>query len=63
MGRPFVAQKGNPWALGCDDVAATRTELEAKGVTFAERLVARAAPSSTRSGSRAEDRSPAHFVG
>ena len=20
MGMPFVAQKGNPWALGCDDV-------------------------------------------
>ena len=35
MGMPFVAQKGNPWALGCDDVAATRTELEAKGVVFA----------------------------
>jgi catechol 2,3-dioxygenase-like lactoylglutathione lyase family enzyme len=26
MGMPFVAQKGNPWALGCDDVAATRCE-------------------------------------
>ena len=35
MGMPFVAQKGNPWALGCDDVAATRAELEAKGVEFA----------------------------
>jgi catechol 2,3-dioxygenase-like lactoylglutathione lyase family enzyme len=35
MGMPFVAQKGNPWALGCEDVAATRTELEAKGVEFA----------------------------
>ena len=34
MGMPFVAQKGNPWALGCDDVAATRAELEAKGVEF-----------------------------
>ena len=27
--------EGNPWALGCDDVAATRAELEAKGVKFA----------------------------
>jgi catechol 2,3-dioxygenase-like lactoylglutathione lyase family enzyme len=35
MGMPFVAQKGNPWALGCGDVAATRAELEAKGVEFA----------------------------
>jgi catechol 2,3-dioxygenase-like lactoylglutathione lyase family enzyme len=35
VGMPFVAQKGNPWALGCDDVAATRAELEAKGVEFA----------------------------
>jgi catechol 2,3-dioxygenase-like lactoylglutathione lyase family enzyme len=35
MGMPFVAQKGNPWALGCDDVAASRAELEAKGVEFA----------------------------
>ena len=35
MGMPFVAQRGNPWALGCDDVAATRAELEAKGVVFA----------------------------
>src|SRR6478735_8450409 len=35
VGMPFVAQKGNPWALGCDDVAATRAELEAKGVKFA----------------------------
>lgn len=35
MGMPFVAQKGNPWPLGCDDVAATRGELEAKGVKFA----------------------------
>ncbi len=35
MGMPFVAQTGNPWALGCDDVAATRAELEAKGVEFA----------------------------
>ena len=35
FGMPFIAQQGNPWALGCDDVAATRAELEAKGVTFA----------------------------
>ena len=35
FGMPFVAQKGNPWALGCEDVAATRAELEAKGVEFA----------------------------
>ena len=34
-GMPFVAQRGNPWAFGCDDVAATRAELEAKGVEFA----------------------------
>jgi catechol 2,3-dioxygenase-like lactoylglutathione lyase family enzyme len=34
IGMPFVAQKGNPWALACDDVAATRAELEAKGVEF-----------------------------
>jgi predicted enzyme related to lactoylglutathione lyase len=33
-GLPFIAQKGNPWALGCDDVPATRAELEAKGVQF-----------------------------
>ena len=35
VGMPFVAQKGNPWPLRCDDVAATRAELEAKGVQFA----------------------------
>jgi catechol 2,3-dioxygenase-like lactoylglutathione lyase family enzyme len=35
LGMPFVAQQGNPWALGCDDVAAARAELEAKGVEFA----------------------------
>src|SRR4051812_25766573 len=35
IGRPFIAQKGNLWALGADDVAATRAELEAKGVEFA----------------------------
>jgi catechol 2,3-dioxygenase-like lactoylglutathione lyase family enzyme len=35
MGSAFVAQKGNPWALGCDDVAGTRAELEARGVVFA----------------------------
>lgn len=34
MGRPFVAQTGNPWPLGVDDVAEARTSLEAKGVTF-----------------------------
>jgi hypothetical protein len=34
LGMPFIAQKGNPWALGCDDVATTRAELQAKGVTF-----------------------------
>jgi catechol 2,3-dioxygenase-like lactoylglutathione lyase family enzyme len=35
VGMPFVAQKVNPCALGCDDVAAARVELEAKGVKFA----------------------------
>jgi hypothetical protein len=35
MRMPFVAQKGNPRASGCDDVAATHAELEAKGVEFA----------------------------
>ena len=35
MGMPFVAQKGNPWPLRCDDVAETRAALEAKGVQFA----------------------------
>jgi catechol 2,3-dioxygenase-like lactoylglutathione lyase family enzyme len=34
VGMAFVAQKGNPWALGCEDVATTRAELEAKGVEF-----------------------------
>ena len=34
QGMPFVAQKGNPWPLGVDDVPAARTALEAKGVTF-----------------------------
>jgi catechol 2,3-dioxygenase-like lactoylglutathione lyase family enzyme len=34
VGMPFVAQKGNPLALGVDDVAATRAALEAKGVEF-----------------------------
>ena len=34
MGMPFVAQKGNAWPLGVDDVPAVRAELEAKGVTF-----------------------------
>ena len=35
MGRPFVAQKGNPFPLRCDDVAEMRAALEAKGVEFA----------------------------
>ena len=34
MGMPFVAQKGNPWALRADDVGAMREAMEAKGVTF-----------------------------
>ena len=34
QGMPFVAQKGNPWPLACDDVPATRAELEARGVAF-----------------------------
>jgi len=34
QGMQFVAQKGNPWPLGVDDVAAARAELEAKGVQF-----------------------------
>ena len=34
QGMPFVAQKGNPWPLRCDDVAATRAALEAEGVQF-----------------------------
>jgi catechol 2,3-dioxygenase-like lactoylglutathione lyase family enzyme len=34
QGMPFVAQKGNPWPLRCDDVAETRAALEAKGVQF-----------------------------
>ena len=33
-GIPFVPQKGNPYPLRADDVAAMRAELEAKGVTF-----------------------------
>jgi catechol 2,3-dioxygenase-like lactoylglutathione lyase family enzyme len=39
LGIPFVAQHGNPWAFGCDDVAATRAELEAKGVQFAGEIL------------------------
>jgi hypothetical protein len=31
---PFVAQKGNPWPLRCDDVAEMRAVLEANGVQF-----------------------------
>src|ERR687889_603868 len=34
QGMPFVAQKGNPWPLRCDDVAQMRAVLEAKGVEF-----------------------------
>jgi catechol 2,3-dioxygenase-like lactoylglutathione lyase family enzyme len=34
QGMPFVAQKGNPWPLRCDDVAEMRAVLEAKGVRF-----------------------------
>ena len=34
VGMEFVAQTGNPWPLGVEDVAAARAELEASGVTF-----------------------------
>jgi catechol 2,3-dioxygenase-like lactoylglutathione lyase family enzyme len=34
MGLPFIAQKGNPLTLRVDDVAAARSDLEAKGVVF-----------------------------
>lgn len=34
IGMPFIPQKGNPWALGVDDVHAARAALEAKGVVF-----------------------------
>jgi catechol 2,3-dioxygenase-like lactoylglutathione lyase family enzyme len=34
QGMQFVAQKGNPWPLGVDDVAAARVDLESKGVQF-----------------------------
>jgi catechol 2,3-dioxygenase-like lactoylglutathione lyase family enzyme len=34
QGMQFVPQKGNPWPLGVDDVAAARAELEGKGVQF-----------------------------
>ena len=34
MGMEFVAQTGNPWPMGVDDVAAARAELEGKGVEF-----------------------------
>jgi catechol 2,3-dioxygenase-like lactoylglutathione lyase family enzyme len=34
IGRPFVAQTGNPLPLGVDDVPAARAALEAKGVAF-----------------------------
>jgi predicted enzyme related to lactoylglutathione lyase len=34
VGMPFVAQKGNPFPLGVDDVPAARAALEEKGVSF-----------------------------
>lgn len=34
VGLTFVAQKGNPLALGVPDVAAARAALEEQGVTF-----------------------------
>lgn len=34
QGMPFVAQQGNPWPLGVEDVAAAKAELEGKGVVF-----------------------------
>ncbi|UJA19421.1 glyoxalase/bleomycin resistance/dioxygenase family protein [Thermoleophilia bacterium SCSIO 60948] len=34
FGMEFVAQKGNPWALGVEDVPAERERLEAEGVQF-----------------------------
>lgn len=34
QGMPFVAQQGNPWPLGVDDVPAARIELEGRGVVF-----------------------------
>ena len=34
LGRPFAPQKNAHLALGVDDVAARRAELEAKGVEF-----------------------------
>ena len=34
FGMEFIAQQGNPWALGVEDVHASRTELESKGVEF-----------------------------
>ncbi len=34
QGMDFVAQTGNPLPLRVEDVAAARTELEGKGVTF-----------------------------
>ena len=34
QGMPFVAQKGDPWPLRCDDVGEMRALLEAKGVHF-----------------------------
>ena len=34
FGMPFVVQKGNPWALHCEDVPKAREALEAQGVEF-----------------------------
>lgn len=34
QGMEFIAQQGNPWALGVDDVATARKALEGKGVQF-----------------------------
>lgn len=33
-GRPFIAQKGNPFPLRADDVTELRKHLESKGVEF-----------------------------
>lgn len=39
MGMAFVAQKGNPWPLRVDDVAAAKAALEQRGVTFAPQVL------------------------
>lgn len=39
LGMPFAPQKNAHPALHVDDVAAARTELEAKGVTFAGEIM------------------------